>query len=107
MPDYRRAWHPGGTWFFTVNLLRRNGNDLLVRYANRLRAAVAEVRSRHPFTIHAWAVMPDHLHCVISLPRGDTDFALRWRLIKIGFSKSLPPTEYRSAVRQRRGERGI
>ncbi|MFI4980530.1 MAG: REP-associated tyrosine transposase [Nevskiales bacterium] len=107
MPDYRRAWHPGGTWFFTVSLLRRNNNDLLVRYADRLRATVVDARSRHPFTIHAWVVMPDHLHCVISLPPGDTDFALRWRLIKIGFSKSLPPTEYRSAVRQRRGERGI
>ena len=23
MPDYRRAWHPGGTYFFTVNLLQR------------------------------------------------------------------------------------
>jgi len=21
MPDYRRAWHPDGTYFFTINLL--------------------------------------------------------------------------------------
>ena len=107
MPDYRRAWLPGGTWFFTVNLFRRNNNDLLVQHVDRLRAAVAEVRRRHPFVIHAWVVMPDHLHCVISLPEGDADFALRWRLIKIGFSKSLPMVEYRTTVRQRRGERGI
>jgi len=26
-PDYRRAWHPGGTYFFTVNLLQRHGNE--------------------------------------------------------------------------------
>ena len=26
MSDYRRAWHPGGTYFFTVNLLQRHGN---------------------------------------------------------------------------------
>jgi putative transposase len=32
MPNYRRAWHPGGTYFFTVNLLERSGNDLLVRH---------------------------------------------------------------------------
>jgi hypothetical protein len=31
MPDYRRAWYPGGTYFFTVNLLQRQGNDLLTR----------------------------------------------------------------------------
>ena len=27
MPNYRRAWHLGGAWFFTVNLLERRGND--------------------------------------------------------------------------------
>jgi putative transposase len=44
---------------------------------------------------------------VIELPSGDTDYAVRWRLIKAGFSKSLPITENRSAVRIKRGERGI
>ncbi len=29
MPDYRRNWVPGGTYFFTVNLLERK-RDLLV-----------------------------------------------------------------------------
>jgi hypothetical protein len=32
MPDYRRAWHPGGTYFSTVNLPERHGNDLLTRH---------------------------------------------------------------------------
>ena len=50
--------------------------------------------------------VPEHLHCVIELPRGDADFATRWRLIKLEFSKSLPVTERRSRVRQKRGERG-
>lgn len=107
MPDYRRAWHPGGTYFFTVNLLQRNGNDLLVRHIEHLREAVREVRALHPFIIHAWVVLPDHLHCVIELPEDDADFALRWRLIKMNFSKSLPRSERISEVRQRRGERGI
>ena len=31
MPDYRRYRVPGGTYFFTVNLLERHPNDLLVR----------------------------------------------------------------------------
>jgi hypothetical protein len=35
MHDYRRAWHPGGTYFFAVNLLQRQGNDLLVRQVPR------------------------------------------------------------------------
>ncbi len=95
--DYRRVWHPGGTYFFTVNLLRRQSNDLLVRYIGLLREAVAWTRERHPFVIHAWVVLPDHLHCVIELPKGDVDFANRWRLIKQYFSKGVPAEEYRSA----------
>ena len=107
MPNYRRAWHPGGTYFFTVNLLERSGNDLLVQHIDHLRDAVRHVRINHPFTIHAWVVLPDHLHCVIELPPGETDFATRWRLIKIRFSKSLPKTELLSATRLQRGERAI
>ena len=107
MPDYRRAWHPGGTYFFTVNLLERNGNDLLTRHIDLLRATVRDVRRAHPFTIHGWVVLPDHLHCVIELPPGDANFPMRWRLIKSNFSKALPPTEWRSQVRVKRGERGI
>jgi putative transposase len=107
MPDYRRAWHPGGTYFFTVNLLQRQGNDLLIRHIETLRAVVKSVRLRHPFHIHAWVVLPEHLHCIIELPPGDFDFATRWRLIKSDFSKALPRAERLSAVRLRRGERGI
>ena len=107
MPNYLRPHRPGATWFFTVNLLQRRGNDLLAREINLLRAVVARVRQRHLFHIHAWVVLPDHMHCVIELPTGDADIANRWRLIKQGFSKALPRTEHRSAVRQRRGERGI
>ena len=72
MPNYRRAWHPGGTYFFTVNLLERAGNDLLVRHIDLLRDAVRKVKAQYPFTIHAWVVLPEHLHCVIELPIGDS-----------------------------------
>lgn len=107
MPNYRRAWHPGGTYFFTVNLLQRSGNDLLVRHISELREAVRVVRLQYPFHIHAWVVLPDHLHCVIELPEEDIDFALRWRLIKSYFSKSLPKTEWLTDIRASRKERGI
>ena len=107
MPDYRRAWQPGGTYFFTVNLLRRKNNDLLTRHIGILRKVVIGVRRRHPFYIHGWVVLPDHMHCVMELPEGDADFATRWRLIKSDFSKRLPQTESRSAARVRRGERGL
>ncbi len=105
--DYRRAWHAGGTYFFTLNLLQRRDNDLLIRYINALRYVVKKVRKSHPFIIHGWVVLPDHLHCVIELPSNDADFATRLRLIKSGFSKAVPKTEYRSDIRLKRGERGV
>ena len=107
MSDYRRAWQAGGTYFFSVNLLHRRNNDLLVRQIELLRTVVRGVRQRHPFIIHGWVVLPDHIHCVIQLPPDDADFALRWRLIKMEFSKALPRGERLSQVRAKRGERGI
>ena len=105
--DYRRAWHPGGTYFFTVNLLQRNNNALLTEHIDVLRSAVAKVKKTHPFTIHAWVVLPDHMHCVIELPEGDADYKTRWMLIKLLFSKAIPKTEYLSKIRKQRRERGI
>ncbi|UTA52740.1 transposase [Lysobacter soli] len=107
MSNYRRASRAGGTYFFTVALLKRRGNDLLVREIDLLRRAVPDVMLRDPFRTHGWVVLPDHLHCVIELPEGDTDFPARWRLIKGAFSKGLPKNEHRSTVRVRRGERDI
>ena len=107
MPNYRRYRIPGGCYFFTVNLLERYPNDLLVRHVDLLRAIVRDVRQRWPFHIDGWVVLPDHLHCIWTLPTGDADFTTRWRLIKAGFAKRLPKTERRSVVRLNRGERGI
>ena len=106
MPNYRRYFVPGGTYFFTVNLLERQ-RTLLVDEIAHLRAAVRRVRALYPFHIDACVVLPDHLHCVWTLPTGDADFATRWRLIKLLFVKQLPATERRSANRRNRAERGI
>ena len=107
MPNFIRTYIPGGTWFFTVNLLQRHNNNLLVREIDTLRHVVKRVRQRWPFEINAWVVLPEHLHCVLTLPPGDSDYSLRWRLIKSGFARALPNTEKRSAVRKATGERGI
>ena len=105
--DYRRAWHMGGTYFFTVNCLQRKNNDLLVRNIDLLREVIGKVKRTHPFTIHAWVILPEHMHCVIELPEGDADFKTRWMLIKMLFSRSIPKNERRSDVRIQRRERGI
>lgn len=106
MSDYRRLRIPGGTYFFTVNLLDR-GSDLLIRHIDALRVAVRTTRASRPFHIDAWVVLPEHLHCVWTLPPGDEDFSNRWKAIKIRFVQHLPANEPRSACRALRGERGI
>ena len=106
MTDYRRNRVPGGTYFFTVNLLDRR-SDLLSRHIQDLRDAVRHARTCAAFHIDAWVVLPEHMHCVWTLPDGDADFSSRWQAIKAGFSKRLPPGEHWSASRVGKGERGI
>jgi putative transposase len=72
-----------------------------------LREAVARTRQHYPLTIDAFVVLPDHLHTIWTLPPDDTDFSIRWRLIKSRFAKALPKRERLSDVRKARNERGI
>ena len=53
VPNYRRAYAQGASWFFTVNLLQRRNNDLLVKHIGLLRDAVRWVHRLHPFVIDA------------------------------------------------------
>jgi len=106
MPNYRRYRVPGGTYFLTINLLDRR-SDLLIRHIDALRDAVRRTRRERPFRIDAWAVLPEHLHCIITVPEGDDDFSNRIKAIKIRFARAIPATERRSAVRDARGERAI
>jgi putative transposase len=55
----------------------------------------------------ACVVLPDHLHCIWTLPEGDAGIANRWRQIKSTFSRALPADERRSQRRLAKSERGI
>jgi len=106
MPNYRRNRLQGGSYFFTVNLLDRR-SDLLVTEIVALRAAVRTARARQPFHIDAWVVLPDHMHCLWTLPPGDDDFPARWQAIKAIFSRSVPWPDDRRASLVRKREAGL
>jgi len=106
MANYRRSVVPGGSFFFTVNLADRR-SSLLTDEVEALRAAFRFVASRHPFSLDAVVILPEHLHCIWTLPAGDPDFATRWRLLKTEFSKEITAGERRSRSRAAKGERGI
>jgi len=88
MPNYIRPRIAGASVFFTVALAAR-GDDLLIREVARLRDAVRQTRAERPFRIDAWVVLPDHMHCVWTLPEGDADYPVRWGAIKARFSMSM------------------
>ena len=104
MSNYLRPQVSAASVFFTVALARRGGS-LLTDEITRLRWAVAVTRAERPFAIGAWVVLPDHMHCIWTLPAGDPDFSTRWRLIKARFSRGLRegPLRRSHVLRQERG----
>ncbi|GAA5164129.1 REP-associated tyrosine transposase [Viridibacterium curvum] len=108
MSHYRRASVAGGSFFFTVVTYRRR--PWLIEDAARtaLRDAIERTREKHPFTIDAWVLMPDHLHCIWTLPANDADFSTRWALIKrrVSFTlgQSLHLEAWMSPSKEKHGE---
>lgn len=100
---YRRQRVPGGTYFFTLTLADRSSR-LLVEHIDSLRGAYASVCKRHPFRTDAIVILPDHLHCLWTLPEADVDYSMRWRLIKTRFTAALL-NEGVAPARRRRDER--
>ena len=88
MSPYRHNRVPGDTYFFTVRLRNKN-SSLLTEHISAFGEAIRQTRSRKPFHVDAWVVLPDHAHAIWTLPAGDTDCASRWRAVKIAFSKAL------------------
>ena len=61
---------------------------------------------KHPFNVDAMVLLPDHLHCLWTLPDNDQDFSTRWRLIKSQFTRDyegkskLIPSRSRSSKKE-------
>jgi putative transposase len=110
MSNYRRARMPGATYFFTLVTHQRQRFlcDAPVRAA--LREAIGRVRASHPFAIDGWVLLPDHFHCIWTLPPGDAAFGARWGMIKRHVSTSCPflQTDRRLSVsRKKRHESSL
>lgn len=106
MSRYRRFKRQGATYFFTVNLACR-GETLLVDHIDLFRGVYGEVQKALPFRTDAIVVLPDHVHAVWTLPRGDADFSTRWKKIKREFTVNLGQRRPVSDSKLRRGEAGI
>jgi len=87
MPDYRRYTVAGGTYFFTQVTYKREKWLCSEIARTTLRLAINHVREKYPFSIDAMVLLPDHLHCIWTLPQEDSDYSTRWRLIKTFVTK--------------------
>ena len=82
MATFRRSVVPGATYFFTVNTYQRRKVLTDAPFYPALKQAFLQVKALRPFTIEAFVLLPDHLHCIWTLPPDDSDYAARWNIIK-------------------------
>src|SRR5262249_31270194 len=74
---FRRSVVPGATYFFTVNTNQRLMLLTEPPFYLALKNALRQVNAEHPFTTEAFDLLPDHLHCIWTLPPGAANYALR------------------------------
>lgn len=111
MPEYRRYYQPGGTYFFTVVTEGRAPFLATGTAREILREAFEQTLARWPFNIDAIVLLPDHLHTIWTLPTHDTDYSRRWAFLKKQFTREWLASGGReheiSDSRERNRRRGV
>ena len=107
MTDYRRLYVKGGTYFFTVVTQERRPIFSKEEIVHLLRKAFEKVMTDRPFVMEAITVLPDHVHCLWTLPDGDSDFSTRWKEIKYRFSISYGGPLTVSESMKKKKEKGL
>jgi len=89
MPDYRRWYVPGGTYFFTVVTHQRRPVLTTTMARRCLREAIKIELAVRPVEVVAFVLLPDHLHTIWTLPENDVNYSLRWKRIKELFTREF------------------
>ena len=107
---YRRSHVAGATYFFALVTERRRPLFDEPACVAHLLTAIEKVRSRHPFSVDAYVILPDHLHALWTLPEGGAKFSTRWRLIKEASTRAYLKAHAapeRNESRRNKGEQAI
>ena len=88
MPEYRRIYLEGSTYFFTIITYKRSPIFKNPIARNILHNTFEQVKFRLPFDIIAICLLPDHIHLLMRLPDNDSDYSMRIREIKRLFTIS-------------------
>jgi putative transposase len=87
MPDFRRYFVAGGTYFFTVVTAGRHPLFRDGRARELLGNTMREQNDVAPFATVAIVLLPDHLHAIWTLPPDDADYSGRWQTVKAKFTR--------------------
>lgn len=88
MPNYRRVYTPGGTYFFTIVTYCRRPIFKDARNVDLLRNAIARVKTEKPFKILAAVILPNHIHFIWQLPSDDSNYSQRISRLKVLFTRA-------------------
>jgi len=86
MPDYKRYFAPGGTFFFTVVTHDRQQILCTAKGREFLHESIHKIKNDIPFESLAFVLLPEHFHCIWRLPEEDGDFTVRMACIKKMFT---------------------
>ena len=105
------GWATRGIFFFTVVTDRRRPIFDDAHARKILGSVFRECRVQWDFEVRAIVLLPDHLHAIWSLPRGDREYSKRWAWIKSQFTKRWLKAGGAEAQqtpgRKRDGRRGV
>jgi len=111
MPNYIRAFRPGGTFFLTLVTERRAPIFADQSARTMLHDAIERCRAHHSFVLDAIVLLPDHLHLLMTLPEDDADFSIRITNLKSNFTRRYLAAggaeQSRSQSRLRQRTRGV
>ena len=107
MANYRRLYVKGGTYFFTVVTQKRRPIFAEEKSTQMLRSAFKVVMDKNPFQVESIVVLPDHIHCIWTLPKDDHDFSERWKGIKYRFSLNYKSSFAPSDSMKKKKEKGL
>ena len=111
MPNFRRNYLPGGTFFFTLVTHYRTPFLCDPDAISILRRVFRECRYRWPLRIDALVILPDHLHMIWTLPYDDHAYSKRIGWSKKEFTKAWLATDHaeipQSEGRSRDNRRGV
>ena len=82
MRKYIRNYVPGGAYFLTQVTHQRIPYFKSDETNHELLQIIKRVQTSKQFELLAYCFIPDHVHLLIQLPPGDSDFSYRMREIK-------------------------